>query len=83
MTNPGWQSLLSEAITADGRILATLQDAREFILDQPVDILKQSEWSLAADLLMRAANFREPEVIVALTDQIKKALAAEPLHQLR
>jgi hypothetical protein len=74
-TERGWSAKLSRSITLkDGTTLATLADARSFILREPAYMQERRAWQRAAELMMAAAESGRTE---DATKQIELALFLE------
>jgi hypothetical protein len=72
----GWSAKLTRTITLkDGTTLATLGDARAFILKEPKHIQERGSWQHAAELMILAAE--RGGSIEAATTQIEDALFLE------
>ena len=69
----GWSAKLTRTIVLkDGTTLATLADARAFILKEPKHIQERGSWQHAAELMILAAE--RGGSIEAATIQIENAL---------
>lgn len=70
---PRWTRKLSEPVKVIGRKapIATLAEAREFILDLPAGHQARNQWQHAAKLMLDAAEGGD---VVAATQQLKFAL---------
>jgi hypothetical protein len=73
-----WDAEFKEPIILrDGRELATLREAGEFILALPIRSQKRPSVEHAGELLVRAAAEGEPEAIGDARHQLMIALRAE------
>jgi hypothetical protein len=78
----GWSAKLTRTIVLkDGTTLATLADARAFILKQPKHIQERGSWQHAAELMILAAE--RGGSIEAATIQIENALFLEARYVRR
>ena len=76
MASKGWLAKLSHPIALkDGTRLATLADARAFILNEPEHIQERFSWQRAAEALIRAAD--SGDEIEAATEKVEDALFLE------
>jgi hypothetical protein len=72
----GWSAKLTRTIVLnDGTMLATLADARAFILKEPKHVQERGSWQHAAELMILAAE--RGGSIEAATIQIEDALFLE------
>jgi hypothetical protein len=75
-TDQGWSAKLTRTIVLkDGTTLATLADARTFILKEPKQIQERGSWQHAVELMILAAE--RGGSIEAATIQIENALFLE------
>jgi hypothetical protein len=78
----GWSAKLTRTIVLkDGTTLATLADARAFILKQPKHMQERGSWQHAAELMILAAE--RGGSIEAATIQIENALFLEARYVRR
>ena len=77
----GWTlKLPAPILLKDGRALANLAHAREFILGMTERHQAKDHWQQASELLMKAASGRLPEInIVGVADKLAVALKADGL----
>src|SRR6266436_2854909 len=77
-TDRGWSAKLSRTIVLkNGTTLATLADARSFILREPAPLQERQSWHRGAELMIQAAEHGGS--IEAATTQIELALFLEAL----
>ena len=78
MTAMKWTSKFPKPIVLrDGRTIASLIQARDFLATVPAPRLKNSHWQYATDLLYDAAH--NSEVVGTAHEQFQRALMAEGL----
>ena len=76
-----WSALLSRPLTLrDGKKLATLADARAFVLALPAAYQDRNAWQSAAGLLMAAAEHGGS--VEAATDQVAAAAFMQAMLRL-
>jgi hypothetical protein len=74
-----WSRHLSEKIDlADGSVLATLAEARAFVLAIPEPAAQHTKWQNIVGVLLSAARSGREDLIRIATDQLKRAFDTPP-----